>query len=479
MHSLHLDLSTLILTYIGRTVVILIPIPLSAVCCTVALAGALVNFLSLSSPACRTLASSTSSDLDCNFVSIVLGFAEHFASIQVADRFVTYAQRMECQHSLSLISTLLLLFSLPSASRGASCSDLFACSAHGICTAGALAGTIVCSCVTGYYGDTCQYSTLADGCSSQPCSGNGQCIPAGGTNYVCLCYDTYYGDFCQYGGSTTCAASYCNYNGHCSYDILNQKTCSCYSSYTGPLCASDIVSDSCSLSYCSYHGECSTTASGTRSCQCYSGYSGTQCQDDNDIYANGPQIITSGVTTTISGGGIAGIIVGVLFVLFGFIVIPCTIMRIAGKQKYRQNRRQHTLSPTGQAGSPASAPATGQCQMIAVARCRPADGSAGGPASTMVFTAHAAPGITHTVTPLDAPAVPNRHQEGNPGACTAHTMAQQMHSSSTCMPAPAQEYASNASAGEPVPTYTFSADPDSTLPAPPPYSDTSPLCPDV
>ena len=118
MHSLHLDLSTLIL--IGQTVVILIPIPLSAVCRTVALAGALVNFLSLSSPACRTLASSTSSDLDCNFVSIVLGFAEHFASIQVADRFVTYAQRMECQHSLSLISTLLLLFSLPSASRGAS-----------------------------------------------------------------------------------------------------------------------------------------------------------------------------------------------------------------------------------------------------------------------------------------------------------------------------------------------------------------------
>jgi hypothetical protein len=110
------------------------------------------------------------------------------------------------------------------------------CSNNGYCSVNT-ASKVVCTCLNGYSGSSCQ--TNLRPCSKGPCLNNGTCLEdydqtSGDFSYNCSCALTYYGVYCQ-NQIDICANKSCSGNGRC---VVNGSLaqCQCFQMYSGDAC---------------------------------------------------------------------------------------------------------------------------------------------------------------------------------------------------------------------------------------------------
>ena len=88
-----------------------------------------------------------------------------------------------------------------------------------------------CSCISGFYGDKCQYTP----CSNNPCLNGGDCgyfWDSTGSGYWCNCPVGYGGNNCE---DTPCSNFPCRNGGYCSV-TGSTYSCQCYNGWSGPTC---------------------------------------------------------------------------------------------------------------------------------------------------------------------------------------------------------------------------------------------------
>ena len=115
-----------------------------------------------------------------------------------------------------------------------------------------------------------------------------------------------------------CASSPCQNNGSC-VNGGNAYTCTCVAGYTGENCQNDF--DDCASAPCQNGGSCVDDGN-AYTCTCVSGYTGTDCT------ATPPpgQVLTSS-TSSLSGGGKAGIAIGSIVVVGGLVYCLVRVSR--------------------------------------------------------------------------------------------------------------------------------------------------------
>jgi len=153
-------------------------------------------------------------------------------------------------------------------------------------------------------------------CASSPCQNNGSCVN-GGNAYTCTCVAGYTGENCQ-NDFDDCASAPCQNGGSCVDDV-NAYTCTCVAGYTGENCQNDF--DDCASAPCQNGGSCVDDGN-AYTCTCVSGYTGTDCT------ATPPpgQVLTSS-TSSLSGGGKAGIAIGSIVVVGGLVYCLVRVSR--------------------------------------------------------------------------------------------------------------------------------------------------------
>ena len=113
-------------------------------------------------------------------------------------------------------------------------SCLTSCSNQGGCSFDALAQQYVCSCNSGFVGESCQ--TDQSPCARAKCLNNGTCLNVNGdTSYECQCSsEVFYGEFCQY-KKNLCENRTCSMNGNCLVNHT-ESHCKCFTGFSGDEC---------------------------------------------------------------------------------------------------------------------------------------------------------------------------------------------------------------------------------------------------